>query len=142
MTDKAIKNRLLIVDDEEDIRDMLRRHFQFLGYEVDTAENGDKALKIMANTWYDVVISDIMMPVMDGVDLLRNIKKDYPMTHVIMITGYVTMANILSCMRHGADTCIYKPLEELSELEEAVKYAVRSISTWKTKLKQLLEIKQ
>lgn len=133
--------KILIVDDENEIRESLRRHFSFLGYRVETAGNGEEALDIMAGQRFDVVISDIMMPVMNGVDLLREIRNQYPMTHTIMITGYVTMENVLACMRHGADTCVYKPLEDLSELEEAVVKAVTEIQNWKQKLKQLLEMK-
>jgi YesN/AraC family two-component response regulator len=89
-----------------------------------------------------VVISDIMMPVMDGVELIRQVHKQYPMTGVIMITGYVTMENVLSCMRHGADTCVYKPFTDMKELEDAVSHAVGRLTHWQEKLKSLLKMKQ
>ncbi|MFH0920626.1 MAG: response regulator [Fibrobacterota bacterium] len=136
-----MKGRLLIVDDEKDIREMLSDHFGFLGYEVDLAANGKDALEKMSTNKYEIVISDIIMPEMDGIDLLRNIKQQYPMTHVIMITGYVTLDNALACMRHGADTCIFKPLQDLKELEKAIKSALSSLETWHQKLKQLKGMK-
>ncbi|MCD4829081.1 MAG: response regulator [Candidatus Cloacimonetes bacterium] len=129
--------RLLIVDDEADIRDSLSRHFRFLDYDVETAANGVEALEIMRKRRFQVVISDIMMPKMDGIDLLRQVRSNYPMTHVVMITGYVTMENILSCMRHGADTCVFKPIEDITELETAVSQASAMIDNWRSKLKQL-----
>ena len=121
---------LMIVDDEPEIVQMLSRHFRFLGYSVDTASDGMEALEKMTNTKTDIVISDIMMPRMDGVELCGAIRKDYPMTRVIMITGYVTLANALACCRRGAETCIFKPLEDLSEVELAVENAVEKIQHW------------
>lgn len=135
------KPTILVVDDEKSIRDMLSRHFRFLGYDVDTSENGKDALAQMALKRYLVVISDINMPVMDGTELLHRIRSEYPMTHVIMITGYVTMENVLSCMRHGADTCIFKPIEDMSELENAVETAVGQLNRWQEKLKALIKMK-
>jgi YesN/AraC family two-component response regulator len=136
------KFRVLVVDDEKNIQEMLSRHFRFLGFDVITANNGKEALEVMDKQRCDVVISDIKMPVMDGVELIRQVHKQYPMTHVIMITGYVTMENVLACMRHGADTCIYKPLTDLKELEDAVQRAVDHLKHWQEKLKSLLKMKR
>ncbi len=130
---------ILVVDDEQDIREMVCRHLRFLGYSVSMAGNGKEALDKLAGEKFDIVISDIMMPVMDGVELLRNIRKDHPMTRTIMITGYVTLENALACMRYGADTCIFKPLDDLSLIENAVKDAIRRIQHWCGILKQLTE---
>ena len=132
---------ILVVDDELEIRDMLSRHFRFMDCEVETAENGKEALAIMAKTRVDIVISDILMPEMDGVELLRAIRDEYPMVHVIMITGYVTMENVLACMRHGADTCVFKPLADLEEIENAVRRAIDSIQRWLDILHELKEMK-
>lgn len=132
---------LLIVDDEEEIREMLSRHFRFLGYEVHTACDGVDALKILAEVRIEVVVSDIMMPRMNGIDLLRVLRTQFPMIHVIMVTGYITLDNALSCLRLGADTCVFKPLEDLTELEEAVARAVDTLKRWQDKLKQLRDMK-
>tara|TARA_R110001592_G_scaffold105903_3_gene297711 strand:- start:297 stop:719 length:423 start_codon:yes stop_codon:yes gene_type:complete len=136
-----MKVKLLIVDDEPEIREMVQRHFRFLGFEVDVAEHGAQALQVMGEARYDIVISDIMMPVMNGTEMLREIRRQYPMTHVIMMTGYVTMDNALTCMRLGADTLIFKPLEELGQLEQAVADAVKHIGHWLDLLKQLQSMK-
>ena len=135
------KPRILVVDDEENIRKMLKRHFRFIGYEVEEVENGKKALELMNEKRFEVVISDIKMPVMSGIELLRAIRKSFPMTHCIMMTGYVTMENVLCCMRLGADTCIFKPLENMTELEESVKSAVDHLKRWQLKMKTLLKMK-
>ena len=134
-------NTIVVVDDEEVIREALSRHFRFLGYAVKTAADGEEALAILAGQKTDVLISDICMPGMSGVELLKAAKREYPMTHVIMITGYVTQESVLSCMRHGADTCIFKPWPDLAELEAAVTSAVSGIRVWKQKLRQLYDMK-
>lgn len=125
-----MKVNILIVDDEEEIREMLSRHFRFSGYEVQTAENGKAALNVMKDWRTDIVISDIRMPVMDGPELCSHIRDEYPSTRVIMMTGYVTMENALACMRRGADTCLFKPFEDLNELENAVADSVARIQRW------------
>lgn len=134
-------NKILIVDDEKEIREMLSRHFEILGYETRTAENGLAALQLMSQEYVDVVISDIQMPVVDGVDFLRQVRKEYPMVRVIMITGYVTLENALACMRLGADTCIFKPFKSLNELEDAVEKAVLVLDHWKKKFRELQGMK-
>lgn len=133
--------KLLIVDDEEEIRTALSRHFRYLGYDIATASNGSEALNILAEQKVGVIVSDIVMPVMNGVDLLRVVRKDYPMVRVIMITGYVTQENVLACMRHDAETCIFKPWSDMSEIEQAVKTAFERIMNWKGKLRALLQMK-
>ena len=135
-----MKPNLLIVDDEKTIRETLSRHFRFLDYDVETACNGAEALEILAHRRTEVVISDIMMPEMDGIELLRRMRGNFSMTHVIMITGNITLNNALACMRLGADTFIFKPLEDLSELEGAVEQALSKLRHWQEKLKQLEQL--
>ena len=132
-----MNGRILIVDDELEIRDMLSRHFRMLGCEVETAGDGKEGLRVLSARRIDVVVSDIMMPVMDGVSMLREIRAHYPMTRVIMITGYVTLENALVCMRRQADTVVFKPFDDLVELETAVDTAMAHLERWKRKLREL-----
>ena len=125
---------LLIVDDEPEIRTSLSRRYVLKGYSVDVAEGGESALALLESKPYQVVISDIKMPGMDGIELLRRIRSEYPMTRVIMMTGYVTLDNGLACLRHGADTCIFKPLEDLKEMDDAINRAVQYLEHWEKKL--------
>lgn len=136
-----MKTRLLVVDDEADIREMLQEHFEGLGYEVFTAGDGVLALECLGQERIDIVISDIMMPRMDGAELLEHIRQEYPMIHVIMITGMVTLENALTCMRRGADTCIFKPFNDLAELDGAVEYARRALQKWIDILGKLASMK-
>ncbi|MCH7908519.1 MAG: response regulator [Candidatus Hydrogenedentes bacterium] len=136
-----MKRELLIVDDEEEIRGMLDRHFRLLGYDVELAANGKEALRVLQRRAIRVVISDILMPEMDGIELLSEVRAQYPMTRVIMITGYVTIDNVLACMRKQADTCIFKPLSDLGELDSAVEMAFEHLEHWERKLLELQGMK-
>ncbi len=131
------KAGILIVDDEEEIRKTLSRHFQFEGYDVVTAENGVEALEILAEKRMEVVITDIKMPKMSGLELLEEIRKQYPMMRAIVITGYVTMENLLGAMKFQADTCIFKPLHDMTELEDAVSRSIEYLRIWQKKLLEL-----
>lgn len=128
---------VLIVDDEDEIREMLSRHFRYLGYKVELACNGKEATQKLANQKIDILISDIIMPEMNGVELLKHVRSEYPMLRPIMITGHVTLDNALACMRYGADSCIFKPLTDLSQLERAVSDALAKNKYWMNILKEL-----
>lgn len=132
-----MKPTLLIVDDEADIRDMLSRHFRYLEYKVETAANGKEAVQKLAESKIDILVSDIMMPEMNGVELLRHVRSEYPIIRPIMITGHVTLDNALACIRYGADACIFKPLTDLGELETAVEEAANRLRYWMKILKEL-----
>lgn len=136
-----MNRRLLVVDDEAPIRDSLARHFRLAGIEAETAFDGEDALEKMAKVPYRVVVSDIMMPRLDGIGLLRRIRKEFPMTRAIMITGYVTLENALSCVQKGADTCIFKPFQDLTELDQAVESAFAFHERWEKKLLELRGLK-
>jgi CheY-like chemotaxis protein len=134
------RTRILIVDDEPDIRESLSRHLRFCGYAVETAANGREALEKLERQKIDIVVSDLMMPEMDGIELLRQVRREYPMIHMIMITGFVTQENILACMRHGADCCLFKPLTDIGELEEAVTIAQAALERWKKTFVRLRQL--
>ena len=136
-----MNRELLIVDDEEEIRDTLDRYFGRFGYEVELAANGKEALRVLERRAMRVVISDISMPVMDGIDLLTQVRAHYPMTRVIMITEYVTLDKALACMRNHADTCIMKPLADLDELNCAVERAFEHLEHWERILLELQGMK-
>ena len=132
---------MLFRADEIEIREMLSRHFRLLGYEAHLAGDGQEAIDVLNNKRIDIIVSDIMMPVMDGVALLRAVRRQFPMTKVIMITGYITLENALACMRNGAETCVFKPLSDLKELDDAVNAAIVSLKRWQDKLLTLRGMK-
>ncbi len=136
-----MSERVLIVDDEEDIGSMLQRHFRFEGYEVDTAICGDEALEALEKTNYDIVISDIMMPGMTGIELLKIVRRDFPFVKMIMMTGFVKLEFALEALKLGAETMVLKPFPDLVELEQAVTRAMEHSKMWKAKLKGLQALK-
>lgn len=139
MTEKraSMKVRLLVVDDEKDITDMIVRYFRFKGFDIVGVNKPASALKMIEEENFQIVISDVVMPDMDGLELLRRIKAYNGGIQVIMITGYVTMHNILTAMRRGAETIFFKPLEEMGKLEQTVEACVNRIAMWQDILKQL-----
>ena len=136
------KARILVVDDSPDICFLISGHFKLRGFTAQTATSGVEAMKLINKDHYEIVICDIIMPGMKGTELLHKIKKQYPMTHVIMITGYVSLEHILTCMRFGADTCIFKPMDNFSELDSAVEMALDSLHRWEEKIVALKGLKE
>ena len=132
---------ILVVDDEKEIRDMLSRHFRFKGYETLLADCVDAAIKILQTTRVDIVVSDILMPGRSGIELIEEIHAQAPMVRTIMMTGFVTLENALACMRKGAETCVFKPLTDLRELDEAVLRSIHWLENWNLKLKALHDMR-
>jgi len=115
--------KILIVDDEEDVRALLSRMLKPHGFEVETASGPDDALKTLEAFQPDLLITDIKMPGMDGVELARVVKKLSPQTGVIVMTAYATADSAIDSLRLGVDNYIKKPIK-LDELADAVRTAL------------------
>jgi len=115
--------RILVVDDEEIVRRSCLRALGDNGHEVEAAESGGEALAKIEDGRYDVLILDIMMPKMDGVDVLRRVKETHPDIEVIMITGLSQIATAVSAMKLGAFDYLPKPFDP-DELRLAVERAL------------------
>jgi DNA-binding NtrC family response regulator len=109
---------ILIVDDEENARLGLSKLLAHEGYEVASAANGQEALEYLRRSKVQLVISDINMPGMNGLLFLRELSRDYPSLHVIMITAYGGVESYLEAMNYGAFEYLHKPvkLEELKSV--------------------------
>ena len=103
--------RILVVDDEITIRHLLEDFFCGLGYEVVAAANGAEALRIIGEEDFDCVISDHVMPDMDGLELLKEIRAQNRKMVFLMITGYPTIEVAVEAMKQGAYDYITKPLQ-------------------------------
>ena len=117
--------KLLVVDDEGEICDFLKSFFEERSYQVTTANSGEQALEHVKSDKPQVVLLDLKMPGMDGVQTLREIKAKYPKVKVIMVTAIETRDKIEECLRLGADNYITKPLS-LEYLENDVKEKIES----------------
>lgn len=102
---------ILIVDDEQEIRDSLSEVLTDEGFLTYTAENGAVALEMMKEIHYDIIISDIKMPELDGVTLLQKVKEQAPDTFVILVTSYGSTETAINAMRMGAIDYILKPID-------------------------------
>jgi DNA-binding NtrC family response regulator len=102
---------ILVVDDEFSVRDSLYNWFKTEGYRVDTAENGMAALKKLQESPWDIVLVDIKMPQMDGMELQRHIKKIDKTIIVIVITAYATVDTAVEAMKEGAFDYLSKPVD-------------------------------
>ncbi len=110
-------SRVLLVDDEKDFVEMLSLRLEENGEKVLQAYSGLECLEILQKTDIDVVILDVKMPGMDGIETLQEIKKRYPLVEVIMLTGHGTLESAVQGMKLGAYDFLFKPadFEDLTE---------------------------
>ena len=130
------KGTILVVDDETSIQSLLNEHFTKLGYTVITAENGAIALRKLEESKVDIIVSDIIMPVMDGVELVKRVRIEHPIIRIIMMTGYVSIENLLICVQNQVDTVIFKPFKSLDEFTVSVEKSIKHQKHWQSKLKE------
>jgi signal transduction histidine kinase len=102
--------KVLIIEDEPDVRESYIDMLTMLGYEVDSADNGVSGLDKLNNNKFDIVITDLNMPRMNGLETLRHIKKKDIDTEVIVVTGFATIENAIGAMKQGAFDYITKPV--------------------------------
>jgi FixJ family two-component response regulator len=123
-----MEETILIVDDEKDICEVLDISLSDLGYKVHTAGDGEEALQVFERVRPSIVLTDIRMPGMDGIELLRRIKGHHPDTEVIMITGHGDVDLAIKSLKLEATDFITKPIND-ELLEIALKRARERISS-------------
>ena len=116
--------RILVVDDEEDLRAFCEAALATVGHEVTTAGDGVEALAALAQRRYDLVLTDLRMPRLDGEALLRQVRAAHPDAAVIVLTAYGTVAKAVESMRLGVSDFLEKPVESPTALREAVARAL------------------
>ena len=117
-----MKIRILLVDDEKEFVETLSERMVLRDYDVTTSLSGDDALEKIKQYNYDVVILDVAMPGVDGLDALVEIKKLKPLTEVIMLTGHGTVETAIEGMKRGAYDFLMKPCET-EDLDAKIKKA-------------------
>ena len=113
---------VLVVDDNSSFRMVISKELHNMGFQVETVDNGEEALRRISEDVFDVVLLDIRMPGMDGVAALEAIKEASPTAEVIMLTGYGTVENAIRSMKLGAYDYLTKPCQ-LDELEVTIRKA-------------------
>ncbi len=120
-----MKSRILVVDDEESIREFLEIMLKKEGYEVTTAEDGLKAKEVLSKKSFDMVISDMQMPNVTGIELLKYVKDSYPDIVFMMITAFGTTETAVEAMKMGAYDYVTKPFK-IDEVRLNIHNALRS----------------
>jgi len=120
---KKTKGRILVVDDERSMREILEIFLKSEGYSVSVADNGKSALEVMKNDFFDLIITDMKMPKVGGLELLRNVKEISPDTVVVIITAFGTTESAVEAMKLGAYDYITKPFQ-MDDIRLVVKNAL------------------
>jgi two-component system, cell cycle response regulator len=132
------KFKVLVADDEESLRGIVKEILTDSGYLVDCAANGKEAMDLVRKNSYEVVVSDIRMPEMSGIELLEEIKKFNPNIQVIMMTSHASVETAIKAIRLGAYDYLTKPFEDLDIITTVINRTVEKLKL-ETKIKELLE---
>jgi DNA-binding NtrC family response regulator len=119
--------RILVIDDEANYRAVLRSFIEEKGHTVFEAENADDGLRIFLQEKVDLVVSDLMMPVKSGLDLLRELRQMDPKALFIMVTGYPTVDAATSAIKEGAYDFLVKPVD-MNQLTAVMNRALSTIA--------------
>jgi len=135
MENSSGKEHILVVDDSPDTLEVLQRNLESRGYRVFTAPGAVEAIKILESTAMDLVITDLKMPNVDGLSLVRHIQENFKHTEVMMITGYPSIEGAVEAVKTGAEEYLAKPFTD-EELFAAVKRVLDKLHERRTVLKQ------
>jgi len=142
------KTRILIVEDDENIRETMKNILQQSGYETDTAKTGREAEQKAKTRFYNLALLDIKLPDMEGTQLLAKLHENTPKMVKIMVTGYPSLENAMEALNQGADAYVTKPVkpakllalieEKLEEQSQAEKMTENKVTDWiKTRARKL-----
>ncbi|MCF8068203.1 MAG: response regulator [Desulfobacterales bacterium] len=127
-------NHILIVDDEERVLSTSSKLLSQKGFQVSTASNAKEALALIGQKAIHVVVMDIKMPGMDGIEALKIIKQQYPLIEVIMLTGHATVETAIEGLQSGAFDFLIKPAD-IDELAQAISRASEKRDQIETKIR-------
>ena len=132
--------RVLLVDDEEEFRRTVIKRLKKRDVEAMGVGNGEEALRMLEQNPADVVVLDVKMPGMDGIQTLREIKRRFPLMEVVMLTGHASMEVAVDGMESGAFDYLMKPVD-IDELLYKLQDAFQKKALQETKIKQLKDAK-
>lgn len=142
--------KILIVDDDADIRKVLKHILEDEGYIVDVAGDGKEAVEKTAKKRYNIALIDIRLPDMEGTELLTKIRDTVPKTRKIIVTGYPTLENAIKALNRGADAYVLKPFdvkdvlktieEQLRKQHDEEKFSEEKVAEFiETRIKEISE---
>lgn len=151
--DKLEKPSILIVEDDESIRETLTTILQQKGYRVETAKNGQEGIQKSKTKFFNMALLDVKLPDMEGTKLLTLLHETTPKMIKIMITGYPSLENAVEALNQGADSYIIKPVkpekllalieEKLEKQKKAEKMTEEKVTDWiKTRARKIEEQNQ
>lgn len=126
-------DRLLVIEDDDDLRDLLARRFADAGYAVRTAATGPDALAAVADEVPDLVLLDVMLPGLDGVEVCRRLRTEHPLLYILMLTARADELDRVVGLEVGADDYVTKPFS-LQEVVARVRAALRRVRTVREQL--------
>lgn len=135
------KERVLVVDDEDTVRSVLYQVLTEDRFAVSKAASGEEALEKLQEKSFALVITDIKMPGISGLELQQKIKKQYPDTQVVIITSHASLGTAISAMRHGAYDYLFKPFGDLDLISASAKRAVEKVRLTRENKKLLVKLK-
>ena len=119
--------RILVVDDEASVRGAVAQVLREDGHQISAVASGEEALAVFRKEPYPLVVSDIRLGSMDGLELLNEIKRIHSDPEVVIMTGHASMENAITAMRAGAYDYLVKPLEDLHLISNAASRALKKI---------------
>jgi len=118
-----MSEKILIVEDEDTLCESLQRVFRREGYEADIADSAETAFRLLENTTYDLILTDVILPGISGIELIARYKEQNPDQKVIIMTAYASLQTAVEALRVGACDFIVKPIMH-DELKRMVKKAL------------------
>lgn len=133
------KYKILIVDAEEDILSTVKKLLKNESYTVETTQSGIEAFEKVKNDKYHVVLIDIDIPDMNGIELLKEIKSYDALTQVIMMASHSTMDKILISLEYGANDYIHKPFSSVEHVMRCIDFSLQKLERWREAILQIVK---
>lgn len=126
-----MSNTILVVDDEESVRRLLARTLTKAGFRVQEAASGDEALSLLSKEQIQVMFLDLQLPGMNGIELCRQIRKEYPVACIFALTGLASVFDLVECREAGFDDYFVKPFDG-EMIVKTARDAFDRLSRWRS----------
>lgn len=137
--DKELHAKVLLVDDEEDFTAALSKRLEARNLKVKTVNRGEDAVNIVDEQSFDVIILDLSMPGMDGLETLQKIKANHPDAEILMLTGHASVKSSVEAMKIGAEDLMEKPVDIGALMEKIEKLHKKRVVVLQQQSKEEIE---